>query len=40
MTDAPAPPPALDAIVDKVLRYHPPEKGQSARKKKAKDDGR
>jgi len=27
MTDTPKTPPILDAIADKVLRYHPPEKG-------------
>ena len=42
MTDTPKTPPILDAIADKVLRYHPPEKGQSARKarkEKAKENG-
>ena len=48
MTDAPQTPPILDVIADKVLRYHPQEKGQNgqngqsarkARKEKAQEKG-
>lgn len=34
MSDAPKVPAVLDAIADKVLRYRPSDKGQSAAKKR------
>lgn len=40
MPNIPETPPVLDAITDKVLRYHPKDKGKSAKRRKEEKNAR